>query len=223
MSKLQIEIAKIKCVRTSGELSPDEIYAGLFLYKGSEAGSTVLPLHVAVSDIRTNVRKGEAWRPNDAIFTFDLGNTELFALQFMLFERDDAAKYKAIVALSDKMRKGDKITPDDLKPIFNKSTELYDYLLNTALPTKQDIDVKSWQTADWTNAVNTLIKILGKAFRQFKQDDILGAEPFAYQLNNPNLPLPKSFTFKRLFAEYEVILNFSVIDDTKPHAPEALA
>lgn len=186
--KLQLEILKIKCLRTTAEIGADEIYSGVYFFKGDKVGDDFIPdktsLQVKISDIESGVKKGDIWKPIKNKFEFDLNESKLFGLKFCLFDKDDSSIY-------NKLETGDV---EAAKNAFNIGGLQY-----PKDPTN---------AADW---VVPVLKLIGELYKFTKQDDKIGTEPFAYQLDNPNLGIAKSFELKRLFAHYEIIINLSLI------------
>lgn len=186
--QLQVEVAKIKCNRTTAELSKDEIYGAVTFFSGRKIDGDFVPdkstRRICVTDVREGVSGGDIWKPSPNRFTFDLQDTDHFGLQFSLYEKDNAKAYEQLRAQMD------VDTPD------------FAAVLNTIpFPTS----LTSVSTAS-VPLVETVINL----YNFLRNDDMIGSEPFAYHVDDPNLEMAKSFRFKRLFANYDVVLNFSL-------------
>jgi hypothetical protein len=185
--KLKVQISKLKCLRTSVDASPDKVYSAIYFFTGDKIGDDFVPdktsLQVKATDVEQGVKKGYVWKPQENVIEFDLNGKEYFGLNFCCFEKDNGKLY-------DELRAGDVNS-------VRKALDLsgLKFPANPASP-------EQW--------VEPLAKLLIALFKFSRQDDRIGSEPFAYKTSDSNVAIAKTFQFKKLFANYEAVLNFSI-------------
>lgn len=186
--KLHVEVSKIKCNRTTAELSKDEVYGALTFFSGTKVDGDFVPdkrtKKIYVTDVQTGVKGGDIWKPTPNRFTFDLGETDHFGLQFSLYEKDNAKAY-------EKLRAQSQVEEADFGTLLSK------------------IPFPTSMTSAATASV-PLVETVINLYNFLRNDDMIGSEPFAYHIDDPKLEMGKSFKFKRLFANYDIVLNFEL-------------
>ncbi|MCT4640099.1 MAG: hypothetical protein N4A72_20555 [Bacteroidales bacterium] len=200
MNNLNLSIEKIKCLRTSIEISRDEIYcAGVFI-PITESQDNVLPDN-GVRSFVTSVSKFSGGYEKLLKEDFDFSFGDDYMLILHLIEKDDGEIYNCFAS------------GECTKEIAN--IDIWENLKNIVVKEVGNIGVLGM--LDYKSA---LMKLVTKAlpgffkdlFIQVKRDDILEVKRFtkANLAEFADSPNGKTFLFKNVFAKYEVTIKLNI-------------
>jgi len=188
--KIKISVTKIRCARTTNELKPDEIYFAMFLShaKIKTDGNFELqekPFFCKVSEVKENVRKDTLWKPMLNDLVVDLGTSNVFSILFGLYET-----YNQLQAELSGVIKAEKL---DWKKAWDLAIKIYK-------ERKEPISL-----------IAPCIVMSKLLFKHFGQDDLIGQIPVNYEINDPNLLLPREFEVKGFGGKYDIGLQITLV------------
>jgi len=193
--KIKISVTKIRCARTTNELTPDEIYFAVFLShaKIKSDGNFELPekpFFGRVSEVKENVKKDTIWRPMLNDLEVDLGTSNVFSLLFGLYEQDNGKTYNQLQAELSGVIKAEKL---DWKKAWDLAIKIF-------MERKEPIGL-----------IAPCIEMSKLLFKHFGQDDLIGQFPVNYEINDPNLLLPREFEVKGFGGKYDIGLQITLV------------
>ncbi|GEM_PF-4969827 len=200
MNNLNLSIEKIRCLRTSIEISRDEIYcAGVFV-PIKEVANDLQP-DIGIRSFATSVNKFSGGYEKLLKEDFDFTFGDDFLLILHLIEKDDGDIYNCFASGECTKEIGNIDIWENLKSIIVQEAGTIDLI--------GMIDYKSALLKLITKALPGFFKDL---FIQVKRDDILEVKRFTK--NNlsefADVSGGKTFLFKNIFAKYEVTLKLSI-------------
>lgn len=192
--KLKVEITKIYCAKTTIEWTPDEIYFAFIVTKGRKKENSFIPINnenpfgTAISEVK-EMKKGNLWKQENS-FEFDLGDAEMFCINFGLYEKDNGELYNEMKTNLSELLEPDKF---DWK----------EFISNIKIPENPD------NLTEW---IVPLFNTGKYVYKHFRQDDEIGNVQFGSKLNNSNLSLPFEYKLRGIGAKYDVGFKLTIIN-----------
>lgn len=218
---VKIELSKIQCTRTTRELGKDEIYFAILVVAGKmENGEFVKSdqnaLTGKVSEVKTKVQKGMAWRPELNDIIIDLGDAEAFSVVLALYERDNAKLYEELQKGVEKSLELDSFD-------WNATTDEAKAEIIMDINDNNKTDFKDLKSAVKKLPNLTVVAISGfllglamKLFKHFRQDDLLGVNVESFHPQNENFGFPQTYQFNKFRGRYEVVMQASELKEEPP-------
>lgn len=213
MMKVKIEIAKIKCSRTTIEIGKDEIFYVLMVFAGKLKNgdfipSSSTPVFAKLSEVKEKVSKGIAWRPavNDFVFTVD-DDVETLGVTLALYEKDKGDVYEMLQNQVDRIETAKSFdwenTIEEAKNLIlkdiNNNGELDFTDIQTALSTKPELNPKVIGSY-----LFQLAKRIGKFF---SQDDLLGIANDSLAIHHKSFDVERKYHFSKFRGKYDLNLK----------------
>ena len=215
--KAKIEVNKIHCQRTSSEWFKDEIYYGIMVLSARiEDNELVLTNSAAslaeVSELKKNVKKGNAWKPEVNSFEVEVPDDGLFTVMLALYEEDDGANYESMKNSFEEFTSPDKLD----------WSEVLQGAIGSVV--KKEKEENGLDIADFAELVGVAVgsthiliaKTLfgaGKViWKHLKQDDLLGVYEDAFDLNDDTHLLPREVEFRLMRSKYKMSFQVSKME-----------
>lgn len=216
--KLQLQIPQIHCLRTTLELTPDEIYLAVLVLGGKMENNkfalSASPTFARVSEVERRVKKGKSWSPQFTDLQVDLGeDAEAFCVALALYEGDN-------LKIHEQLKNGnfqEFITPEkfDWEGFFDKLKQAIIKDVNdnekidavdiwAAITTRPDL--KALITGTF------LVDLFKGVFKHLRQDDLFDIKTSYFIPNGRLLHYDKEFNFSKFRGIYEVEMRMEVLE-----------
>ncbi len=210
MTQLKVSILKMRCLRTTWEISADEIYYAMYFFKAKLNEEQQIEItkdarEIRVSEVQLNVSRDLEWIPKLNEQTFNLNDCDAFGLFILLGEKDNGEVHKKLKQFESLKSRYESLKSKEAEVNF------------------KNIDFQRiWQDVprnplDWKAWIPFIIESLINVFQMIESDDCLppiDVEPFGYALDDPRLEVgsTKTILFKGGFGKYEMELKLELID-----------